>query len=77
MARVRNVSRVGISSTMSRPFKLATELLLEWSDRGSAMLRLFQACVIHATSERNRRWIIGCQFVLPLREEEFLALVDA
>jgi hypothetical protein len=76
-AIVQNVSRVGISMAMRRSFELDTELLVELSDRADALLRLFQVRVIHATPGGNRRWIIGCQFVSPLSDEEFLTLADA
>jgi hypothetical protein len=50
-------------------------LIIELPDNVKRGAHSFLVQVVHVTPERKRLWIIGCEFVSPLNEEELQTLV--
>jgi hypothetical protein len=69
LGNVRDVSSAGIGLDMSRRFEPGAELIIELSSKAGETLRL-PVCVVHATPQEQGRWIIGCEFLFPLSEEQ-------
>jgi hypothetical protein len=69
LGKVRDVSPGGIGISTSRRFEPGAELVAELSVKPDATL-LLPVRVVHATPDRNGLWIIGCQFIFPLSQEE-------
>jgi hypothetical protein len=74
LGNVRDVSAAGIGLNMSRRFEPGAELIVELSAPDDETVR-FPVYVVHATPEKQGRWIIGCEFVFPLSEEELQAFL--
>jgi PilZ domain len=75
MGRVRDVSPVGIGLSMSRRFEPGSALIVELATGPDGVLGL-PARVVHATLEKNGRWIIGCAFATPLSQVELQRLFE-
>jgi hypothetical protein len=73
--RVRNISCGGLALRLHRRFEPGTLLVIEWPDEAKEESRSFAVQVIHATAEGHRLWIVGCEFLRSLSEEELQALV--
>jgi hypothetical protein len=69
LGTVRDISPVGIGLSMSRRFEPGAELIVELSAKADETLNV-PVCVVHATAEEQGRWIIGCEFIFPLGQEE-------
>jgi hypothetical protein len=69
LGKVRDISPAGIGLSMSRRFEPGAELIAELSVKRDASL-LLPVRVIHATPDEKGQWIIGCEFIFPLSEEE-------
>ena len=69
LGKVRDISPAGIGLTMSRRVEPGTELVAELSVKPDASL-LLPARVVHATPHKAGLWIIGCEFIFPLSEED-------
>jgi hypothetical protein len=67
LGNVRDVSFAGIGLSMSRRFEPGAELIVELSDKPEPLL--LPVRVIHATPDKNGRWFIGCEFVVPLSQK--------
>jgi hypothetical protein len=74
LGKIRDVSPAGIGLSTSRRFDPGTELVAELSVKPDASL-LLPVRVIHATPDKQGLWIIGCQFIFPLSEEELQSLI--
>jgi hypothetical protein len=70
-----NISSGGLAVRLSRPFEPGTQLIIELSDKTTRRTRSFLVQVVHAAAEGNRLWIIGCEFIRPLAEDEVKSLV--
>jgi hypothetical protein len=70
--RLRGISLGGLSFLLSRRFDPGTLLIIELSDKAKGRAL---ALGVHATLEKETRWIIGCKFVCPLNEEELQTLL--
>jgi hypothetical protein len=68
LGTVRDISLKGVALIVCRPFERGTNLILDLSIRAGE-LRRQRVLVVHAW-EMNRRWLIGCEFVSPLSDEE-------
>ena len=75
LGRVRDISSGGIALVSKRRFEPATVLMVELETGAGWPRRLFIQ-VIHATQEREDRWIIGCAFASPLSEDELQELLE-
>jgi hypothetical protein len=73
--KLRNISSGGLAVCLSRPFEPGTQLIIELSDKMNRRTRSLPVQVVHAAAEGNRLWIIGCEFIRPLDEEEVQSLV--
>ena len=71
--KVRDLSAAGIGLSMSQCFELGAELIAELSAKPNATL-LLPVRVVHATQDKNGLWLIGCEFMFPLTEDERRAL---
>ncbi len=67
-ARIKNISRGGITLLVNRPFDPATRLVILLSKPAEARL-------IHTAPTSDGHWIIGCAFTQELREEDLSALL--
>ena len=67
--KVLDISQAGIGLSMSQPFEPGAELVAELPVKPGASL-LLPVRVVHATPDESGLWIIGCQFIFPLSEEE-------
>jgi hypothetical protein len=76
LGKVQNISPGGIALALRRRFEPGTVLIVELATEADAPLRL-SVRVIHATQERNDRWIIGCAFASPLSQHELQSLFGA
>jgi hypothetical protein len=70
-----NLSSGGLAVRLSRSFEPGTLLIIELSDKTKRLMRSSLVQVVHAAGEGNRLWIIGCEFIRPLSEEEVQTLV--
>jgi hypothetical protein len=69
LGNVRDVSPAGIGLNMTRRFEPGVELIVELSVRAKETLHL-PVRVIHVIPDTKRRWIIGCEFIFSLTEDE-------
>jgi hypothetical protein len=67
--KVRDISPAGIGLSMSRRFEPGLELVVELSVKPDASV-LLPVRVVHATPDQKGLWIIGCEFIFPLGQEE-------
>jgi hypothetical protein len=75
LGRLRDISAGGLALLLRRRFEPGALLIIDLSDKLQAKERSFAVHVVHATPEGKRRWIIGCEFISPLSEEELQAFV--
>ena len=73
--RLRNISSAGVAVCLSRPFEPGTLLIIELSLQEKRRACRFPGRVVHATPEGARFWIVGCEFLRLLSDEELEALV--
>jgi hypothetical protein len=79
-AMVRDISAGGIGLALGRPFEPGTALFIELPTPLGGQLRTLPVRVAHATAGDNGFWLVGCEFLSPLREEDlhaFLQQLDA
>jgi hypothetical protein len=69
MGRVRDISRTGIGLSLRKRFEPGTVLTVELSESPKLQRQLLVR-VVHATADKNGRWIVGCTFDCPLSREE-------
>jgi hypothetical protein len=72
---LRNISSGGLAVRLSRPFEPGMLLIIELPDKTRRYIRSIPVQVVHSTAEGNRLWIVGCEFIRLLDEEELKALV--
>jgi hypothetical protein len=72
--KLDNISSGGLAVRVSRPFEPGTLLIIELSDKTKRLTRSFPVQVVHSNAVGNRLWIIGCEFIRPLSEEELQTL---
>ena len=73
--KLRDLSVGGAALLLTRPFEQGSLLIMELSDPASGAPRAFFVRVVYAKMERKRHWLVGCEFVSALSEEELRALV--
>jgi hypothetical protein len=74
--RLRNVSSRGLSLRLRQTFEPGTLLLIELSDKAKRTRCSFPVKVIHTAAEGMRLWLIGCEFIRALSEEDVQGLVE-
>jgi hypothetical protein len=70
-ARVHDISRSGIALLAQRKLPRGQLLALELE----GVRRLLLAEVTHATAQEGHNWLVGCEFVAELSDEEFRNVV--
>jgi hypothetical protein len=77
MGRIRNISHIGFGLTCSRRFEVGTYLAVELQTPSHNFPRVIPSRVIHArTAPNTSDWLIGCEFVSKLTEEELASLLS-
>jgi hypothetical protein len=76
-ARVENISTTGIGLRVGEPLKPGIVLVLKLQNADHRLSRPLPARVMHATPQPEGDWLIGCQFVRRLSEEDMQALLNA
>jgi hypothetical protein len=74
--RLCNISSAGLAVRLSRPFEPGTLLIVELTHKAKRSTCCLPVKVVHATAEGTRLWLIGCEFVRSLDEEELRALLE-
>jgi len=72
-ARVRNVSRGGLSLVASRQFEPGELLSIELPGTTDVESDTVLACIIHVHASADQQWVLGCTFSEELDEEELAA----
>jgi hypothetical protein len=73
-ARIRDISLHGVGLLLSRRFEVGTILVIELQGTAKVCERMMIARVAHATPHEGE-WVMGCQFINPLSEDELKELV--
>jgi hypothetical protein len=74
LGRLCDLSTGGVALALRRRFEPGTVLDLELETKAGWPHRL-SVRVIHATQDRNDRWLIGCAFASPLSKRELEELL--
>ena len=72
-AWVINISKTGLGLMLSRPLPVGAYLAIQI--RGAQGVVELNAHVMHATRQTQADWVIGCEFLHPLGDEELDALL--
>jgi hypothetical protein len=72
-ARFRQLSTDGLTLLLSQRFEPGALVFIEIQAKRKAFS--LAARVVRATPEENRRWLIGCEFLSPLSEDEVQTFV--
>lgn len=72
-ARVRNISRSGISLVVGRSFEPGNMLSVDLPAPDGQSTNTVLACVIHAAPQGEGEWAVGCTFALELTDGELQA----
>jgi hypothetical protein len=75
LGRLRDICPGGLALRLRWFFAPGSLLIIELSDKVRRGTRSFLVQVAHVASEEKRLWIIGCEFIHPLHEEELQTLV--
>ena len=74
-ARIRDISLRGVGLLLSRRFERGTILVIELQGTGKICERMLIARVVHTTPHDAGDWIVGCEFINPLGEEDLNEVV--
>jgi hypothetical protein len=69
-ARIRDVSRTGIGLLVKETIKAGTVLVIKLQTRDQWLSRPLPVRVMHATLQEDGDWLIGCQFVRALSNQD-------
>ena len=75
-AHVENISTTGIGLRVREPLKPGTVLVIKLQSADHRLSRPLPARVMHATLQSDGSWLVGCQFVRKLSEEDMQALLS-
>jgi PilZ domain len=70
LGTIRDVSTTGIALILTRPFEPGTLLFIDLSANPNPVLQRRPVRVVHAKSEEEGRWMVGCIFASPLSQKE-------
>ena len=73
-AVIRDISSEGIGLLLVRRFEPGAVLSIELIDSRDEQPRVLLARVVHATTRPEGGWLIGCELVSPLSDEEVRSL---
>jgi hypothetical protein len=76
MARVRDLSEMGIGLVLAYPLKPGTSLTLGVQFPDEKEPRLLGVCVVHSTPRDEGGFAVGCVFEDRLRRKDLRALLD-
>jgi PilZ domain len=75
-AKVLNVSASGVSLQTSERIEAGVLLNVDFLDRDESKRRTILACVVHVSpGDYNGEWVLGCNFIRSLSEEDLKGLV--
>jgi PilZ domain len=74
-AQVSNISANGIGLVVDHPVENGTLLNLNLHSPTTTSSRTILACVVHVTSTPANEWVLGCNFIRELSEDDLRALV--
>jgi hypothetical protein len=75
LASVRNVSTTGIGLCARQPLKAGTVLIITLRTPRHHLSRPLPVRVMHSTLQAAGDWLIGCQFVRRLSDQDLQALL--
>lgn len=76
-AQIQNISATGIGLRIGQPLKAGTVLVIKLQSADRRLSRPLPARVMHATPQAEGDWLVGCQFVRKLSDEDMQAVLDA
>lgn len=74
-AGVQDISRDGISLVLHRPIEPETLINVELQGEMLKLPRVLLARVTHVTPRHSGHWLVGCEFVLGLTDDELRGLL--
>jgi lipopolysaccharide/colanic/teichoic acid biosynthesis glycosyltransferase len=74
LAIVRDISRTGVGLESTHDYQPGARLTAELYNPRRHTARLHELVVRHATTQSNGKFLLGCRFVAPLREEDLAEL---
>jgi hypothetical protein len=74
LGNLRNISLRGLSLVLDRRFEPSSLLIIELADKAKAGARYWSVRVVNVAPGGKRRWIMGCEFIRPLSQEELKTL---
>jgi hypothetical protein len=74
-ARLRDISTSGLSLLANRSFVSGTILVIEPTKTADAMTRGLEARVVHVRQLPSGGYVLGCEFVHTLTDEELNSLL--
>lgn len=75
LARIVDISTTGIGVILRQRFPSGTLLTIELQNSGGDVSRTLQTRVVHATPHLDGGWVLGCEFVNPLTEQDLRSLL--
>jgi c-di-GMP-binding flagellar brake protein YcgR len=69
-ARVQNISASGVALLTDQEVKVGTLLSAELQSESETTLLTLLACVVHVTVRPDGQWLLGCDFISELSEED-------
>ena len=76
-AQINEVSRGGVAVWLRAPVAVGTRLLIEVPETPARSSVPVLMRVIHATPASRGQWLVGCEFIQPLGDDELQALLMA
>jgi hypothetical protein len=76
LGRFREISADGLALVLRRRFEPGTSLTIELAGKTKQERRSFPVQVVQCTPEGQSRWIIECELLSPLTEEQLQALLQ-
>jgi hypothetical protein len=74
--RIENISSTGIGLRVDDPLKPGVVLVIKLQSTDRRLSRPLPARVMHATPQPEGDWLVGCQFVRRLSDEDMQALLS-
>jgi PilZ domain len=74
-ASIRDISRGGIGLVLDEPFSVDTVVAVELKSECGEAVRVLTARVRHITAAEDGRWMVGCEFLRPLDDDNLASLL--
>jgi hypothetical protein len=75
LGKLVNISPGGLALLLSRRFEPGTLLIVELPSKAQRRARTVGVRVVHAKPEKDTCWILGCEIISPLTEDDMQSLV--